>query len=127
MDLLIVVTFIIGCIVLVLLVINCKKDIYFNSCAYKKESINFSPEFIVAKIEESSDIDGKPIAKYTVRNYFFSKKNNKGFKYQIFYFYDEIGKYSIGQMCFLGGMKFQKDGTVPKSNFDKALEKSEND
>lgn len=28
---------------------------------------------------------------------------------------------------FLDGMKFQKDGTVPKSNFDKALEKFEND
>lgn len=28
---------------------------------------------------------------------------------------------------FLDGMKFQKDGTIPKSNFDKALEKSEND
>ena len=105
-ETLIIVAFIIGLVVGILLAVNYKKDIYFNSCAYKKESINFSPEFIVTKIEESSDIDGKSIAKYTVRNYFFSKKNNKGFKYQIFYFYDEIGKYSIGQICFLDGMKF---------------------
>jgi len=28
---------------------------------------------------------------------------------------------------FLDGMRFQKDGTIPKSNFDKMLEKYEND
>jgi hypothetical protein len=49
------------------------------------------------KIEESQDIDGRFIAKYTVRNCFFAKKNNRDFKYQTFYFYDKIGKYVIGQ------------------------------
>ena len=52
---------------------------------------------MVIGIEKSADIDGKLIAKYTLRNYFFSKKNNKGFKYQTFYFYDKIDKYVIGQ------------------------------
>ena len=28
---------------------------------------------------------------------------------------------------FLDGMKFQKDGTIPKSNLDKMLEELEND
>ena len=77
--------------------LNYKKDIYFNSCVYKSECDNFLPEFMVIGIEKSADIDGKLIAKYTLRNYFFSKKNNKGFKYQTFYFYDKIDKYVIGQ------------------------------
>ena len=84
-------------IIVGILVVNYKKDIYFNSCAYKVESVNFLPEFMVVKIEESADIDGIPIAKYTVRNYFFAKKNNRAFKYQTFYFYDKMDKYVIGQ------------------------------
>ena len=94
---LIIVWFVIGLIVCTSLVVNYEKDIYFNSCAYKRESANFLPEFIVVKIEKSADIDGRLIAKYTVRNYFFAKKNNRAFKYQTFYFYDETGKYVIGQ------------------------------
>lgn len=96
MEILIIVWFVIGLIVGTL-VVNYKKDIYFNSCAYKIESVNFLPEFIVIKIEKCEDIDGRLIAKYTVRNYFFAKKNNKAFKYQTFYFYDKIDKYVIGQ------------------------------
>lgn len=94
---LIIICFALGLIVGTILGLNYKKDIYFNSCAYKREGVNFLPEFIVIKVEESEDIDGRPIAKYTVRNYFFAKKNNKAFKYQTFYFYDKIGKYVIGQ------------------------------
>ena len=88
---------ILGLIVGTVLVINYKKDIYFNSCVYKIERDNFLPEFEVVNIEESEDIDGRLIAKYTVKNYFFSKKNNRAFKYQTFYFYDKVDKYVIGQ------------------------------
>jgi len=97
METLIILAFIIGLVVGVLLALQYKKDIYFNSWAYERESYSFSPEFTVVKIEESSDINGRPVAKYTVSNYFFSKKDNEGFKYQKFYFYDQVGKYSIGQ------------------------------
>ena len=97
METLIIVAYILGLVVGVLLAVNYKKDIYFNSWVYKVENANFSPEFMVVKIEESLDIDGRLIAKYTVRNCFFAKKNNKAFKYQTFYFYDKIGKYVIGQ------------------------------
>lgn len=97
MEMLIIVTFAIGLVAGISLAVNYKKDIYFNSWVYKKESENFLPEFMVIKIEKSEDIDGRLIAKYTVRNYFFSKKNNKSFKYQTFYFYDEMNKYIIGQ------------------------------
>jgi len=93
MEILIIVAFVLG----ILLAINYKKDTYFNSCVYKIDSYNFSPEFMVVKIEEGEDIDGRLIAKYTVRNYFFAKKNNKAFKYQTFYFYDKRDKYVIGQ------------------------------
>lgn len=97
METLIISAFATGFVAGILLAISYKKDIYFNSWVYERESYNFPPEFVVVNIEESSDINGRPIAKYTVSNYFFSKKNNEGFKYQKFYFYDEIGKYSIGQ------------------------------
>lgn len=97
MEILIIVCFVLGLIIGALLVINYPKDIYFNSCVYKIESDNFLPEFIVTNIEESLDIDGRLITKYTVRNYFFSKKNNRAFKYQTFYFYDKVDKYVIGQ------------------------------
>lgn len=96
MEILIILYFILG-LIIGTFAIKYKKDIYFNSCAYKIESDNFLPEFMVINIEKSEDVDGRPIAKYTVRNYFFAKKNNKSFKYQTFYFYDEINKYSIGQ------------------------------
>ena len=97
MEALIIVAFVIGLVVGGILLVNYKKDIYFNSWVYKRESDNFLPEFMVIKIEESEDIEGRLIAKYTVRNYFFAKKNNKNFKYQTFYFYDKIDKYAIGQ------------------------------
>ena len=97
METLIIITFAIGFVAGILLAINYKKNIYFNSCAYKIENVNFLPEFMVVKIEESEDIDGRLIAKYTIRNYFFAKKNNKAFKYQTFYFYDNRDKYVIGQ------------------------------
>ena len=97
METLIIVIFAMGLVVGILLAVNYKKDIYFNSCVYKSEGDNFLPEFMVIKIEKSEDIDGRLIAKYTVRNYFFAKKNNKDFKYQTFYFYDKIDKYVIGQ------------------------------
>lgn len=99
MEILTIITFIIGLVVGIL--VNHKKDIYFNSRVYKSECYNFLPEFIVIKIETSTDIDGELIAKYTVENYFFAKKNNKDFKHHIFYFYDKIDKYVIGQRLIL--------------------------
>lgn len=38
--------------------------------------------------------------------------------------FDNKSLYTRG---FLDGMMFQKDGTIPKSNFDKILEKFENE
>jgi hypothetical protein len=38
--------------------------------------------------------------------------------------FDNKSLYAQG---FLDGMMFQKDGTIPKSNFDKMLEKFENE
>ena len=102
MEILTIITFAIGLAVGILLTVNYKKDIYFNSCVEKIfDSPIFLPEFMVVGIEKSEDIDGKLIAKYTVRNYFFSKKNKKGFKYQTFYFYDKKDKYVIGQKLSL--------------------------
>ena len=79
-----------------------EKKIYFNSNAHKiVESDKHLPEFEVVAIEQSEDIDHYPIAKYTVRNHFFAKKNDKDFKYQTFYFYDKVDEYIIGQKLTL--------------------------
>lgn len=98
METLIFLGFIIGVVVGAILMSAYEKKIYFNSNAYKiVESDKHLPKFEVVAIEQSEDIDHRPIAKYTVRNYFFAKKNNKNFKYQTFYFYDRVDKYVIGQ------------------------------
>ena len=98
METLIFLGFIIGIVVGAILMSAYEKKIYFNSNAHKiVESDKHLPEFEVVAIEQSDDIDYRPIAKYTVKNYFFAKKNNKDFKYQTFYFYDRVDKYVIGQ------------------------------
>ena len=102
METLIILSFIIGIVTGVILMSAHEKKIYFNSNAHKiVESDNHLPEFDVIAIEHSEDIDHRSIAKYTVRNSFFAKKNNKDFKYQTFYFYDTRDKYVIGQTLTL--------------------------
>lgn len=102
MENLIFLGFIIGCICGAILMSAYEKKIYFNSNAHKiVESDKHLPEFEVVAIEQSEDIDYRSIAKYTVRNHFFAKKNNKNFKYQTFYFYDRVDKYVIGQKLTL--------------------------
>lgn len=94
--------FIIGGICGAVLMLAYEKKIYFNSNAHKiVESDKFLPEFHVIAIETSEDVYHHPIAKYTVRNHFFAKKNNRAYKYQTFYFYDTIDKYVIGQTLTL--------------------------
>ena len=102
METLIFLGFIIGIVVGVILMSAYEKKIYFNSNAYKiVESDKHLPEFEIVAIEQSEDIDYRSIARYTVKNYFFAKKNNKDFKYQTFYFYDTRDKYVIGQRLTL--------------------------
>lgn len=48
---------------------------------------------------------------------------NKGYWAALSSCFDNRSLYAKG---FLDGMKFQKDGTIPKSDFDKMLEKFEN-
>lgn len=98
MEILIFLGFIIGVVAGAILMSAYEKKIYFNSnCNKIVESDKFLPEFDVIAIEHSEDIDYHSIAKYTIRNRFFAKKNNKDFKCQTFYFYDTRDKYVIGQ------------------------------
>ena len=73
------------------------KETYFNSnsnkCIYDEI---FIPTFKVTNIELTEDAGHNKVAKYTILNYFFAKKNDKNFKYQQFYFYDKIDKYKVG-------------------------------
>lgn len=102
METLIILGFIMGIVVGAMLMSAYEKKIYFNSNAHKiVESDEHLSKFEVVAIEQSEDIDYRSIAKYTVRNCFFAKKNNKNFKYQTFYFYDTRDKYVIGQTLTL--------------------------
>lgn len=56
------------------------------------------PKFNIIKIEEALDTNHNLIAKYTVDLHFFAKKNCKDWKYNKFYFYDNVGKYKIGDV-----------------------------
>ena len=98
MENLIFLGFIIGIVVGAILMSAYEKKIYFNSNAHEiVESDKHLPKFEVVAIEHSEDMYHRRIAKYTVRNYFFAKKNHKDFKYQTFYFYDRADKYVVGQ------------------------------
>lgn len=80
-----------------LICFNTNKTLYFNS--NKNRSIDnkrFYPEFEIIHIDKAEDESYNIIAKYTVINSFFAKKNNNDFKYQKFYFYDLKDKYQIG-------------------------------
>lgn len=82
--------------VLLTMLLRDRHHYYFNSCAYKRDDKRFIPTFTVDEIERCFDSDGWEIAKYTVINSYFAKKNNRNFVYQYFYFYDKVGMYNIG-------------------------------
>lgn len=53
-------------------------------------------ELEVTEIDVSFDVKFRKIARYTATVAFFNKKNNKDWVYNKFVFYDEIGKYNVG-------------------------------
>lgn len=69
----------------------------FNSSVRTiNDYMKFKPKFKVEKIESFLDGYGNKIAKYTVTNCYFAKKNERDFVYQHFYFYDKVGLYNLG-------------------------------
>ena len=75
-----------------------KNTTHFNSNVRCVSDGSFIPKFKVEKIEIAEDGKHCPIAKYTISNCFFNKKNNKDFKYQTFYFYDKLDLYKLGDI-----------------------------
>lgn len=78
---------------------------YFNSKAKSISDKGFWPEFEVTNIEWATDAEYNTIARYTVVNCFFSKKDNRDFKYQKFYFYDKIDAYKVGDKLTINKLK----------------------
>lgn len=98
-----VVTILLG-LVLGITIAHCRK-IYLNRGFTKRNKINGDieveiPTFKIVKIEKSVSPNnyGKSISKYTA-NVWFTKKNNIG--YEEIIFFDEIGKYNIGDKLTL--------------------------
>lgn len=81
------------------------KRIYFNSNVGRISDDIFLPTFEVMEVKHVLDRDNNPIAKYTVLNCFFSKKDNKGFEYQRFHFYGKIGEYNVGDILTFNKLK----------------------
>jgi hypothetical protein len=81
------------------------KRICFNSNAGRISDDRFLPTFEVVEVKHVLDGDNNPIAKYTVLNCFFSKKDNKGFEYQRFHFYGKIGEYNVGDVLTFTNLK----------------------
>lgn len=86
-------------LLLILIAAITKEKIHFNANTDKIKDVMF----VVVKIEQciSSEPNKLFIAKYTVENTFFSRKNAEGYKCQTFYFYDEQNKYKIGDVLIL--------------------------
>ena len=73
---------------------------YFNSKVDSPKGISI-PEFEVIEISKHYSTGFKPIAEYTVVNSYFKREKARGFIYIKYKFYDEPGKYKIGDKLTL--------------------------
>lgn len=72
----------------------------FNANVDYPKGLNL-PEFKVIEIKEAYSTGFKQVAEYTVVNCFFKRKNARGWVYRKYKFYDEPGKYKIGDILTL--------------------------
>ncbi len=93
-------TFIICVVVSIIVTAILNRTYCFNSNVDSPKGINI-PEFEVIEISKHYSTDLKSIAEYTVVNSYFKRKNARGFVYRKYKFYDEPGKYKIGDRLTL--------------------------
>lgn len=84
--------------IIVAIILN--KTFYFNSNVDSPKGLDL-PVFKVTEIKEAYSTEYKTVAEYTVVNSFFKKKNARGWVYRKYSFYDEPGKYKIGDKLTL--------------------------
>lgn len=77
-----------------------KQTTYFNSNVDSPKGISI-PDFEVIGISKHYSTDYKTLAEYTVVNSFFKRKHARGWVYRKYKFYDEPGKYKIGDKLTL--------------------------
>lgn len=95
-----ILTFIICVAVSIIVAAIFNKTYYFNSDVDSPKGISI-PEFEVTKISKHYSTDFKSIVEYTVVNSYFKKKNARGWVYREYKFYNEPGKYKIGDKLTL--------------------------
>lgn len=80
--------------------IRSKRTCYFNGRDNHK-----TVEFKVRKIDIVLNSNNEEVCLYTVVASFFDRKNNRGFRYNTFAFYDEVGKYNLNDRFVLTNLK----------------------
>lgn len=95
-----IITFILCIAVSIIVAVILNKTTYFNSNVDSSIGLDL-PEFKVVEIKEAYSTEFKPIAEYTVVNCFFKRKNARGWIYRKYKFYDESGRYKIGDKLTL--------------------------
>ena len=95
-----ILTFILCIAVSVAVSIILNRTYYFNSNVDSPKGLDL-PEFKVVEIKEAYSTEFKPVAEYTVVNSFFKRKDAKGWVYRKYKFYDEPGKFKIGDILTL--------------------------
>lgn len=93
-------TFIICIVVSIIVTAILNRTCGFNSNVDSPKGISI-PEFEVIEISKHYSTDFRTIAKYTVVNSYFKRKKARRFVYRKYKFYDEPGKYKIGDKLTL--------------------------
>ena len=96
----IILTFIMCVVCSIIVVTTLNRTDYFNSKVDSPKGIGI-PEFEVVKIRKQYSTGLKSIAEYTVVNSYFKREKARGFVYIEYKFYDEPGKYKIGDKLTL--------------------------
>ena len=90
-----------GAFVLWFMVYRKSKENWFNGhYAYDNMQLR-SIEFEVTQVETTYDTKNHRIAKYTITTAFFDDKKQTEFHYNKFVFFDEVGKYNVGDKLIL--------------------------
>lgn len=95
-----ILTFILCIAISIIVVAILNGTSYFNSNVDSPKGISI-PEFEVIEISKCYSTGMKSIAEYTVINSYFKREEARGWVYRKYKFYDEPGKYKIGDRLTL--------------------------
>lgn len=88
------------CVLSIIVVAMLNRTPYFNSNVAALKGLDL-PEFKITEMKEGYSTEFKQIAEYTVVVSYFKRKGARGWVYRKYKFYDEPGKYKIGDTLTL--------------------------